>query len=141
MVLKLQTCLSQNVLFIGCSILSEVMVIYLSWYLRPKHVSWSFNIYHLTFVDEIVRLLILHIWNHLPKTLKAESSFQTFKRSLSDWLGPKCQRKVSSYLDNYPIVLLGSKPNLQVLVLICINLIFYCTFWTFRSILSYTVSF
>ena len=56
--------------------------------------------YHLTFGDITVSVLALRSCNHLPKTLKDESSFQTFERSLSDWFGPKCNSKVSSYLDN-----------------------------------------
>ena len=56
--------------------------------------------YHLTFGDITVSVLALRSCNHLPKTLKDESSFQTFERSLSDWFGPKCNSKVSSSLDN-----------------------------------------
>ena len=44
-----------------------------------------------TFGDKNVRTLGPQIWNHLLELLKQESSFQTFKRSLNDWLGPKVQ--------------------------------------------------
>ena len=55
---------------------------------------------HLTLGDKSVRKLGLHIWNQLPETLRAESSFPTIKKSLRDWFGFKCKSKVSSYLDN-----------------------------------------
>ena len=42
--------------------------------------------YHLAFVDKGQQYLTLHICNHLPEVLKAKSSFQTFKRSLNDFL-------------------------------------------------------
>ena len=86
---------------------SQIMVICLCWYLhvnrfihfhvptarflkyvwpfynimheRVKHISWNFNMYHLTFRDKRVKVLFLHIWNQWP-----ESSFQTSKRSLND---------------------------------------------------------
>ena len=106
--MKLQTHFSPNIPFIGCNIFSQLNDC-LSWCLHLKQVAWGFNIYHLTIGDKIVGTLILHIWNHLPETLKAESSFETFKRSLlSDWLGPNCK---CSYLDNLK-VLLHSEPNI-----------------------------
>ena len=40
------------------------------------------------------------MWNHLPEILKVESSFKPFKRSPSDWFGPKYKCKISNYLDN-----------------------------------------
>ena len=55
---------SQNVLFIGRNIFSQVMVICLSWYLHLKYVSWSFKIYKLTYGGKSVRVLSLSIWNH-----------------------------------------------------------------------------
>ena len=54
--------------------------------------SWTSYVYH---------PLCLHIWKQVLKTLKAELSFQVFKRSISDWFGPKCKCKGSSYLNNY----------------------------------------
>ena len=80
---------SQNVLFIGRNIFSQVMVICLSWYLHLKYVSWSFNIYKLTYGGKSVRVLSLSIWNHLFEVLKAWSSFKTFKRSLNNWFGSR----------------------------------------------------
>ena len=47
------------------------------------------TINQLTFGDEVVRVLGLLIWNHLPETLKAKSSFQTLERSLNNWFWPK----------------------------------------------------
>ena len=68
-----------------------------------KDISWGFGIYHLTFGDKSVRVLCLHIWKNqkILKTLKAELSFQIFKKSLSDWFGPTCKCKINSYLNNY----------------------------------------
>ena len=72
-------------------------VICVGWYFHFKHVSWGINIYHLEFGDERVRVLGFHIWNHLLETSRARSFFQTFKKSLKDWFGPKCKCRVSSY--------------------------------------------
>ena len=40
--------------------------------------------YHLTFGEKGVRVLDLHIWDHLLEALKAKLSLQTFERSLND---------------------------------------------------------
>ena len=53
----------------------------------------------------VLRVLCLHIWNQVYKTL---TTFQVFKSSLSDWFGSKCKCKTSSYL-----ILLHCKPNLR----------------------------
>ena len=79
-VLELQTYFSQNVPAISY-IFSQLVVIYLSSYLHIKQDSRGFNIYHVIFRDKIVTVLVLHIWNHLPETLNAKSSPDTFKRS------------------------------------------------------------
>ena len=71
-----------------------------------KQVSYGFKINHLTFGDKIERVLALHIWNYVPKTLKTESSFQTFKRSLNYWFGPKCKCKLAVIWVINPKVLL-----------------------------------
>ena len=63
------------------------------------------HLYHLTFGDKIVRVLDFHIRNYLTDTLEAKWSLQTFKRPLSDWFGPKCKCKVSSYMDNTKVLL------------------------------------
>ena len=56
----------------GRNILFKLMVIFLSRYLHIEKVSWGFKIYHVIFGDKILRVLVLHIWNHLPEILKAE---------------------------------------------------------------------
>ena len=76
------------------------MIICLSLYKYHEQILWGFDIYYLTFEDKVALVLVLHSMNQLLKTLKAKSSFQTLKKSLSDWFGPKCNCKVSSYLDN-----------------------------------------
>ena len=53
-----------------------------------------------TFGDKSMRTLGPHIWNSLPENLKAETSFQTFKKSLEDWFGPKCKCNVCSYVQS-----------------------------------------
>ena len=67
--------------------------------LRFKYVPLAFDIYHLIFGHKSLRVIYLHIWNQVLKALKAELSSQVFKRSISDWFGPKCNCKVSSYLN------------------------------------------
>ena len=47
----------------------------------------------------------LHICNYLHDTLGAKWYFQTFKRPLSDWLGPKYKCKVSSSMNNNKLLL------------------------------------
>ena len=42
-----------------------------------------------TFGDKSIRILGPHVWNQLPERLKSETSFPIFKKSLSDWFGPK----------------------------------------------------
>ena len=63
------------------------------------------HLYHLIFGDKSVRALDFHIWNQLPDTLEAKWPFQTFKRLLSDWFGPKYKCKVSSYMENTKVLL------------------------------------
>ena len=46
-------------------------------------------------------------------TLEAKWSFQTFQRSLSDWFGPKCKCKFSTYMDNNTRVPLSSRLHLR----------------------------
>ena len=98
-----------------------------------KQVSWVFNICHLTFEYKIliVWVLILHVLNYLSKT---ESSFQTFRRSLSDWFGTRCKCKGSIYLDN-------SKSATTLQWKLHLTLVFYCKICTFRIILFYIVSY
>ena len=69
--------------------------------LHVKDVSWGYDIYRLTFDDKSLRVLCVHIWNQVLKTLTTELSFKAFKRSLSDLLEPKCKCKITSYLNNY----------------------------------------
>ena len=47
---------------------------------------------YLIFGDKSVGVLSFHIWIQFLKTVEDKFSFQTFKRSLSDWFGPnfKC---------------------------------------------------
>ena len=45
------------------------------------------------------------MWNQLPDTLETKWSFQTFKRPLSDWFGPKYKNKVSSHVNNTKVLL------------------------------------
>ena len=40
--------------------------------LHLEHALLGFNIYNLTFGDKIIVILRFHIWNQLPKTLKAK---------------------------------------------------------------------
>ena len=61
-----------------------------------------FDSYHLTFgADKSLRALCPEIWNHVPKTLEAEISFQVLKMSLSNWPGSNGKFKVRCHLDNY----------------------------------------
>ena len=76
----------QNVFFIGCNIS-------LSWYLHLKNALWGFNINHLIFGDKNVTVLVVHMWNWLPKSLKRLLRFkkwQKLKRLLSDWFLARC---------------------------------------------------
>ena len=83
---------SQNVVFIGCNILFQAMVICFSWYVHLKECFVRFhNISHSISGDKSIRVLCLHIWNQLPETTKAKWTLQIFKRSLSHWLGPNCK--------------------------------------------------
>ena len=86
-------------LFTGCNIFSQVMVVFLKIILRFKYVPLAFDIYHLIFGDKSLRVLYLHIWNQVIKALKAELSSQVSKMLMSDWFGPKCNYKFSSYLN------------------------------------------
>lgn len=97
---KLHTHFFQNILLFVATFFLNLDYLCLKWYFHRKQVWWGFNINHLTFGDKIVRVLVLQISNHLPKT-KAESSLKyLYKRSPRDWFGLKCIWKVSSYLDN-----------------------------------------
>ena len=130
----------QNLLFIGCITFSQVMVIYLSWFLHPLHVLQGFNIYHLTFRGKSVRVLGRQIWNQLSKTLKAILSFQIFKSSLNDWgldLNANAKLAVIWIIKARECYYVGS----LILDLICLILVFYCKFCTFRIILFYIVSY
>ena len=69
-----------------------------SWYMHLKHISWGFNICHLTFGSKIVKVLGFHIWKHFPEIQKAKSSFKVLKSSPNR---PKYKCKNSSYADNY----------------------------------------
>ena len=91
---------SQNVLFVSCYIFFSSYDYLFEMILHDKDVSWGFDIYHLTFGDKNLRVLCLHIWNQVLKTITAKLTFQVFKRSLSDWFGPKCKCKISRYLNN-----------------------------------------
>ena len=87
----------QNVFFIGCNIS-------LSWYLHLKNALWGFNVNHLIFGDKNVTVLVVHMWNWLPKSLKRLLRFkkpQKLKRLLSDWFRARCtlHKKVSENTD------------------------------------------
>ena len=73
-VLKFSTHFSQNAVFIGCNILSVVLVISLSWH------------FHLT--NSYLTLVTWHFGSQMV--------FPNFKRPPSDWFGPKYKSKVSS---------------------------------------------
>ena len=53
-----------------------------------------------TFGDESVRVLGLHIWNMLPAELKRETSYRKFKTQINNWFGPKCSCSACKYLGN-----------------------------------------
>ena len=105
-----------------------------------KRVSQGFNIYQITFGDNIVTVLALHIRNHLSEMLKAGPPFQTFKRSLSDWIGPKYKCvKLAVIWIFYPKVLLHSEPNIEFdlpyFILFIVNkdkLSFFFTLYLFK---------
>ena len=59
-----------------------------SWYLHFIDML-VLIFYHLTLGDKSAKILGLHIWSHLPKNLKAKSSFQMSNRYLNDWFEPK----------------------------------------------------
>ena len=52
--------------------------------LKMFHEVLIFIVWH--FVDKSLRVLCLHIWNQVLKTLTAELYLQVFKRSLKDGL-------------------------------------------------------
>ena len=76
---KLQTHFSRNVRFIICNIFSQVKVILLSWHLHFRHVSLVSNILITIWRFGNLQEVGLYIFNQLSKTLRGESSFQTFK--------------------------------------------------------------
>ena len=88
---------SQNLVFIGCNIFFRLaLVICLSWYLyltlSHEFLTFtSFNIWRLKCESIRFSQLELLTWH-----FGAKCSFQTFKRPLSDWFGPKCKCKLSS---------------------------------------------
>ena len=59
----------------------------------------------------MVRVLGLHIWNQLPKTVKAESSFQIFRFNIGLDLSAGAKLAVIWIVN--PSVLLHSTPNLR----------------------------
>ena len=82
--MKFWTHFSQNADFIGGNIFYLVVVISFSWYLHLK-LFHKVLTYHLVFGDESLKVLVLHIWNQLPKTLKDKFYFQTFQK-VTKWL-------------------------------------------------------
>ena len=88
---------SQNLVFIGCNIFFRLaLVICLSWYLyltlSHEFLTFtSFNIWRLKCESIRFSQLELLTWH-----FGAKCSFQTFKRPLSDWFGPKYKCKLSS---------------------------------------------
>ena len=94
-----------------------------------SRVLWDFNkMYYLTVGNKSIQILDFHIWNKLHKTLRSKLSFQTYERSLNIGLDLGASAKlavtwiVSIFLD-----------------LICLILVLYSKFCTFRIILLYNV--
>ena len=50
-----------------------------------------------TFGDNSVRCLGPHIWNLLPNKIKAETSYNIFKKFINTWYGPTCTCSLCSY--------------------------------------------
>ena len=92
---------SQNVLIIGCNIFFWSYRYLFEVILHVKDISGGLDVYHLTFGYKSLRVLSLHISNQVLKAPTAVLPFQVFKRSLSDWFGPKCKCKFNNYLNNY----------------------------------------
>ena len=74
-----------EITFMDCNAVSLVLIAISVWYLHFKHISlldFKLLSFYLTFGDKSIRVLGLHIWNNLPKSLKVKWSFQTSKRYL-----------------------------------------------------------
>ena len=82
------------------------LVISLSRYFYLKQSYEISTLYHLTLEEKSVRALSLHL-ELIATHFGNQMVFPTFKKPLTDWLGPKCKYKVSIYMDNIKVLICG----------------------------------
>lgn len=102
-----------NVLFISCHIISSYGLGYiLILYLHLEHVSWSFNICHLTFGDKLYKFEILTFGTSYPKLWRPTCLSNYLKDHLLIGLDLSASRNLDFNWIINPSVLLRSKPHL-----------------------------